>query len=88
MPMEMPSITLYVRPECELCDEARGALRDVLSGSPLLPSVREVDIERDPRLHKRLVAEIPALEYRGELLAHATSRLRIQRFLGRLEKDE
>jgi hypothetical protein len=86
--MEMRPITLYTRPECELCDEARGALREVLAGSPLLSSVREVDIEHDPLLHKRLLAEIPAVEYRGELLAHATSRLRIQNFFERLQRDE
>jgi hypothetical protein len=86
--MEILPITLYTRPECELCDEARGALRAVLADSPLLPSIQEVNIEHDPLLHKRLLAEIPAVEYRGELLAHATSRLRIQNFLERLQKDE
>ena len=84
--MEAQPITLYVRPECELCEEARGALRAVLADSPLPPSLREVDIEQDPVLHQRLLTDIPAIEYRGELLAHATSRLRIQSFLADLER--
>ena len=84
--MEAQPITLYVRPECELCEEARGALRAVLADSSLPPSVREVDIEQDPVLHQRLLTDIPAIEYRGELLAHATSRLRIQSFLADLER--
>jgi len=84
--MEAQPITLYVRPECELCEEARGALRAVLADSSLPPSIREVDIEQDPVLHRRLLTEIPAIEYRGALLAHATSRLRIQSFLADLER--
>ena len=84
--MEMLPITLYIRPECELCEEARDALRAALADSPLPPSIREVDIEQDPVLHQRLLTDIPAIEYRGELLAHATSRLRIQSFLADLER--
>ena len=84
--MEAQPITLYVRPECELCEEARGALRAVLADSSLPPSIREVDIEQDPVLHQRLLTDIPAIEYRGELLAHATSRLRIQSFLADVER--
>ena len=84
--MEMLPITLYIRPECELCEEARDALRAALADSPLPPSIREVDIEQDPVLHQRLLTDIPASEYRGELLAHATSRLRIQSFLADVER--
>ena len=84
--MEMLPITLYIRPECELCEEARDALRAALADSPLPPSIREVDIEQDPVLHQRLLTEIPAIEYRGALLAHATSRLRIQSFLADVER--
>ena len=84
--MEAQPITLYVRPECELCEEARGALRAVLADSSLPPSIREVDIEQDPVFHRRLLTEIPAIEYRGALLAHATSRLRIQSFLADVER--
>jgi hypothetical protein len=84
--MEMLPITLYVRPECELCEEARGALRAVLADSPLPRLIQEVDIEQDPVIHRRLLTEIPAIEYRGVLLAHATTRLRIQSFLADVER--
>ena len=43
-------VTLYTRPGCTLCDEAREeilALRE--EGLPF--ALREIDIERDPRLH-------------------------------------
>lgn len=79
--MESHAVTLYTRPECRLCDEARSALRAVLRDFPLLLNLREVNIELEPQLHKRLLAEIPAIEFRGELLAHATSPLRIQAFI-------
>ena len=84
--MEILPITLYIRPECELCEEARDALRAALADSPLPRSIQEVDIEQDPLLHSRLLTEIPAIEYRGALLAHATSRLRIQSFLADVER--
>ena len=84
--METQPITLYVRPACELCEAARDALRDVLADSPLPPPIREVDIEQDPILHRRLLTEVPAIEYRGALLPHATSRLRIQSFLADVER--
>jgi hypothetical protein len=75
--MEMLPITLYIRPECELCEEARDALRAALADSTFPRSIQEVDIE---------LTEIPAIEYRGALLAHATSRLRIQSFLADVER--
>lgn len=84
--MEAHPVTLYLRPECELCEEARGALRAVLDDSPVPLLIQEVDIEQDPDLHRRLLTEIPAIEYRGALLAHATSRLRIQSFLADVER--
>ncbi len=83
--MEMLPITLYIRPECELCEEARSALRAVLADSPSPRSIQEVDIEQDPILHRRLFSDIPAIEYHGALLAHATSRLRIRSFLADVE---
>ena len=86
--MEAQPITLYVRPQCELCGTARDALRNVLANSPLPPLIREVDIESDPVLHRRLLTDIPAIEYRGALLAHATSRLRIQSFLADVERRD
>lgn len=84
--MEAQPITLYVRPECELCEEARDALRGALANSPVPPPIREVDIEQDPVLHQLLLTDIPAIEYRGALLPLAISRLQIQSFLAVLEK--
>ena len=82
--METRSITLYSRPECELCAEALEALRQIVATSPLPLVVNEVNIEGDPVLHQRLLTEIPAVEYEGQLLSHATSRMRIATFIANI----
>lgn len=83
--MNESPITLYVRPRCELCANARDALRAVLADSARDPHIHEVDIEQDSALHARLFAEIPAIEYRGAMLPHATTRLRIQAFFDNVD---
>jgi glutaredoxin len=61
-------VTLYTRPGCHLCDEAREtilAIRD-----PEDPfELREVDIECDPELHARMLERIPVVEVDGEFVA-------------------
>jgi hypothetical protein len=61
-------VTLYTRPGCHLCDEAREvilALRD-----PADPfDLREIDIECDPELHARLLERIPVVAVDGEEVA-------------------
>jgi glutaredoxin len=61
-------VTLYTRPGCHLCDEARDvilSLRD--SHGPF--ELREIDIEGDPELHARLLERIPVVEVDGERVA-------------------
>jgi glutathione S-transferase len=58
-------VTLYTRPGCHLCDEARAviaSLRD--SHGPF--ELREVDIECAPELHARFLERIPVVEVDGE----------------------
>ena len=83
--METRSITLYSRPECELCVEALEALRQIAAASPTPLVINEVDVEGDPALHQRLLTEIPAVEYGGQLLSHATSRMRIATFIANVD---
>jgi glutaredoxin len=57
-------VTLYGRPGCHLCDEARsGLLR--LSRDGVAFELREVDIEGDDRLHRELLELIPVVEVDG-----------------------
>ena len=83
--METRSITLYSRPECELCVEALEALRQIVATYPSPLVINEVNVEGDPVLHQRLLTEIPAVEYGGQLLSHATSRMRIATFIANVD---
>ena len=55
-----PRITLYGRPDCHLCDDARAVLERV--GEPFA----EVDIEGDDALFKRYLERIPVVCVDGE----------------------
>ncbi len=52
-------VTLYTRPGCHLCDEARTAM------APLLrefgATLREVDIDQDPALRERYANDVPVI---------------------------
>ena len=60
----MTTLTLYGKPGCHLCDDARAAVERVTAhrGVPLA----QVDISRDPVLYKRYGERIPVLELDGE----------------------
>lgn len=64
-----PVVTLYGRPGCHLCDDAREALERVRAGAggPAF-SVREIDIEGDDELFKRYLERIPVVCLNGEEL--------------------
>ena len=62
----MTTLTLYTRPGCHLCDDAREALARVREQVPF--AVEEVDIERDDALHRRYLERIPVVELGGEVL--------------------
>jgi glutaredoxin len=60
-------VTLYTRPGCHLCDEARDAIASRRGELPEF-DLEEVNIERDPRLHARYVERIPVIEVEGEVV--------------------
>jgi glutaredoxin len=57
-------VTLYGRPGCHLCDEARAGLAAMLDAGVSF-ELREVDIEGDDELHRRLLELIPVIEVNG-----------------------
>ena len=59
-------MTLYSKPECPLCDEAREALERVRGRAPF--ELREVDITTDDELHARYLERIPVVALDGEEL--------------------
>ena len=57
-------VTLYGRPGCHLCDDARAAILRVTSGDPDT-ELREVDIESDDALLTAYLERIPVVEVDG-----------------------
>jgi len=50
-------VTLYSRPGCHLCDDARAVIEEVCAD--LGESYEEVDIDADPQLQERFTDEVP-----------------------------
>lgn len=55
--MTEPRVTLYSRPGCHLCDDARAVIEKVCAD--LGTSYTEVDIDQDPALQHKYGEEIP-----------------------------
>jgi glutaredoxin len=62
----MKTVTLYSRPGCHLCDDAREALQRVARRAPF--ELNEVDITTDDALHARYLERIPVVTLNGEEL--------------------
>ena len=62
----MSTVTLYTRPGCHLCDEARAALLQVRAHTPF--ELVEIDIETDDELHRAYLERIPVIALDGEEL--------------------
>jgi glutaredoxin len=64
--VSLPVVTLYGRPGCHLCDDARAAL--VALAAELGFALVERDIEADDDLFKRYLERIPVVALDGEEL--------------------
>jgi glutaredoxin len=64
--MSTPTLTLYSRPGCHLCDDARAALERVRARAMF--SLHEVNIETDEDLHRRYLERIPVVTLGDEEL--------------------
>lgn len=62
----MPVVTLFGKPGCHLCDEARAAVGRVSNRRSF--ELREIDITLDPALHREYGERIPVLALNGEEL--------------------
>jgi glutaredoxin len=60
----MPTLTLYTKPDCALCDEARAALERVRERLPFALEV--TDITTDSQLVQRYGERIPVVLVDGE----------------------
>jgi hypothetical protein len=62
----VPVLTLYGKPGCHLCDDARAVVGEALAGRDV--ALREVDVTLDPVLERRYGQRIPVLAVDGEEL--------------------
>ena len=64
--MRVPVVTLFGKPGCHLCDEARDLVRRVCDGRAV--EFREIDVTLDPTLNREYGERIPVLALNGEEL--------------------
>jgi glutaredoxin len=64
----LAEVTLYGRPGCHLCDEARASILAIAGGDDGI-ELREVDIESDERLLAAMLERIPVVEVGGEVVS-------------------
>jgi glutaredoxin len=62
----LPTVTLYGRPGCHLCDDARAVLERVRTRAPFV--LEERDIEADDVLLRRYLERIPVIALDGQEL--------------------
>jgi glutaredoxin len=60
------TVTLYSRPGCHLCDEAREVLERLRTQAAF--TLEEIDITSDDALHARYLERIPVVALEGEEL--------------------
>jgi glutathione S-transferase len=59
-------VTLYGKPGCHLCDDARAVVEGVRAEHPF--ELREVDVSLDPQLNREYGERVPVLALDGEEL--------------------
>jgi hypothetical protein len=73
----MRAVTLYARPGCHLCDEAREAI--LALREELAFELSEVNIERDDGLLARYLERIPVVAVDGEVVSELEIKLDLVR---------
>jgi glutaredoxin len=58
-PREPLEVTLYTRPGCHLCDEAKSQIAPLIA--ELGARLREVNIDDHPQLHERYNLDVPVI---------------------------
>ena len=74
----MTVVTLYTRPGCHLCDEAREAILGLRTELPPF-ELGEVDIDQDNDLLMRYLERIPVVAVDGEVVCELELKLDLVR---------
>ncbi|HET9531206.1 MAG TPA: glutaredoxin family protein [Blastocatellia bacterium] len=61
--MKKATVTLYTRPGCHLCDEAKSAIRSISPGEVF--TLEEINIDSDPALVEKYGYDIPVVLING-----------------------
>jgi hypothetical protein len=72
------AVTLYTRPGCHLCDEARQAILGLRDELPPF-ELREVNIDQDEGLLASYLERIPVVAVDGEVVAELELKLDVLR---------
>ncbi len=64
--MTQPKLTLYGKPGCHLCEEARRVALDVQAAGTTPFELVEIDVSLDARLNRAYGERIPVLDVCGE----------------------
>jgi glutaredoxin len=77
----VPVVTLYGKPGCHLCDDARTVIEGVRGMREL--ELREIDVSLDPRMLREYGERIPVVEVDGdEAFQYHVDPLRLLELLG------
>lgn len=81
----LPSLVLYGRPGCHLCEDARASVEALLRGRAdrglPVPAIEDRNIESDDAWHRRFMLTIPVVAFGDRELELATSPAKLGRFL-------
>ena len=81
----MPTVVLYSRPDCHLCDDARAVLERVRADVRF--ELVERDIDADDRLLRAYLERIPVVEIDGrEAFELFVDEAELRRMLGRVDR--
>lgn len=83
--MKRATVTIYTRPGCHLCDQAKAAIH--ASGCDGEFSLEEVNIDEDPALGERYGCDIPVIFINGvKMFKHRVDPGEFKRKLRRLAR--
>ena len=80
----MPTVTLYTRRGCHLCDDAKAVLDDARAQRPFELAV--IDVDSDPALRARYTNDVPVVAVDGR--AAFKYQLTVDALLARLDRPE
>jgi hypothetical protein len=84
-PSAMPTLTLYSKAGCHLCEETLAFLLVLLDHRAArglaAPAITERDIESDPAWERAFFTDIPVIEIGDRRMVLATSPSAIERFI-------